>query len=150
MTGHIDDGGTDIQVLLNNQTICDSTATYAATSVYVDPKGDLDKEHISNMTTCYNPVNVKKGDLLNVRAVYDTDMYPPMVYPNNQTEALPVIGIAMAYIANASASTGATASSKPVASSTGAMLMPTSGAAVLSRGVGLAVTVVIAGIASLC
>lgn len=158
MAGHIDDGGVAIQFLLNNQTICNSTTTYAATSAFIDPTGDLDKNHISNMTSCSDVGYVKKGDLLNVRALYDTMMWPPMVYPNNQTEATAVIGIGLAYIANTTVAnttcpTGATwtSSSMPTTSSVGATStsVPMSDAAMLSRGVGLAATFVIAVIVSL-
>jgi hypothetical protein len=142
-SGHLDDGGVNIEFLLNNSTnICNSTATYAQTAAYIDPMGDMDKDHISTMTDCFNAAMVKKGDMLNVRAFYNTKMWPPFVYPNNGT-ATPVMGIGLAYVANGTVTKGT------AANSTAPMSTPmVGGASSTERGLGLAtmLTVVASGI----
>jgi hypothetical protein len=145
-SGHLDDGGVSIEFLLNNGTnICNSTASYAQTAAYVDPLGDMDKDHISTMTTCTNAAMVKAGDTLNVRALYDTAMWAPLVYPNNGS-ATPVMGIGLAYVANGTVTTVA------AASSTAPMSTPMAGgASSTERGLGLAttLTMVVSGLLGL-
>lgn len=143
-SGHLDDGGVSIEFLLNNSTnICNGTATYAQTAGYIDPMGDLDKDHISTMTSCYNVAMVKKGDTLNVRGLYNTTMWPPFVYPNNGT-ATPVMGIGLAYVANGTVNKAAATTN-----STTPMSTPIAGgASSIERGLGFATmfTVVVSGL----
>lgn len=138
MASDLDDGGVAIEFLLNNNTnVCNSTTTYETTAAFYDPIGDLEKKHISNMTSCFNAGNVNKGDMLNMCALYNTMMYPPMVYPTNQSQATPIIGIGLAYLADTTTSTQPSTTPKM-----------TSGAVAMGARVGLAAALAVAAFAT--
>ena len=74
--GHLHDGGTNIQLLLNGKLVCDSVATYGGPrGTFLN--GDGSKwETISSMSSCRDPIRVKKGDVMTLVSVYDTDLHP--------------------------------------------------------------------------
>jgi hypothetical protein len=75
--GHLHDGGVKIQLLLNEQVVCDSVATYGGTQGAQKSGDDGSKwESISSMSTCRDPIRVKKGDIITMVSVYDTKLHP--------------------------------------------------------------------------
>jgi hypothetical protein len=66
------DGGTSLDILLNNKTVCSSQAVYD-TRLQMDGK---DWTTISQMTDCTQPFNVKKGDQLHLVVNYDEITHP--------------------------------------------------------------------------
>jgi hypothetical protein len=88
--GHLHDGGVDLQVIRNGETVCDSAAEYGESPGYVDAK----MMHISSMSTCSN-LMVEQGDEWWVRANYDVEKYSLMM--EGPTPA-PVMGISILYI----------------------------------------------------
>jgi hypothetical protein len=74
--GHLHDGGVNIELLRNSSVICDSRAVYGGTgSEGVAPNG-RPWETIHEMSQCRDRVKLKKGDVLTVKAVYDTTQHP--------------------------------------------------------------------------
>jgi hypothetical protein len=94
---HLDDGGQFANLMVNGQTFCSSAATYNATSAFVEPNAFEDKNHISNMTICYNTGFVQAGDKLSIEAFYNSQAYPLRLEPN--ATPYPVMGIGLAYVA---------------------------------------------------
>lgn len=97
--GHLHDAGTHIEVLRNkDDVICNSIATYGATSGFVDEH----MKHISNMTSCgvaepsVERNIVRKGDGLDLRAYYDLEKYGGMREADGSLA--PVMGIAILYL----------------------------------------------------
>jgi hypothetical protein len=73
--GHLHDGGHTLELYLNDKLVCDSEATYGG------PDGTLIRdgkkwESIARIKQCIEPIPVKKGDLLKMVAVYDTERHP--------------------------------------------------------------------------
>jgi hypothetical protein len=74
--GHLHDGGTNVQLLVNGKVVCDSKATYGgAQGTLVNDDGST-WESISSMSSCHDPVPVKKGDVMTIVSAYDTDLHP--------------------------------------------------------------------------
>jgi hypothetical protein len=70
--GHLHDGGTAIELWLDNKLICHSVPTYGP-----PPGGKVDSGlTIVDMSWCYDPVRIKKGDTLTVKTFYDTTVHP--------------------------------------------------------------------------
>ena len=93
--GHLHDAGTHIEIVRNKEEVlCNSMATYGATSGFIEKEGDV--EHISNMTSCGGDV-VKAGDEFDLRAYYDMTTRPGMREADGTLA--PVMGIAILYIA---------------------------------------------------
>jgi hypothetical protein len=74
-TGHLHDGGTNIQLKLNDKVVCDSQAIYGGPGAETVVDGKVWKT-ISGQTECNQPIPVKKGDNIIAHAVYDTEKYP--------------------------------------------------------------------------
>jgi hypothetical protein len=97
--GHLHDGGTHVEILRNDETICTSSATYGGTSGFVDS----DMAHISSMTSC--GVNepsvednvVREGEKFDLRAHYDLSSHKGLLEPDGTMA--PVMGIAIIYMA---------------------------------------------------
>jgi hypothetical protein len=68
------DGGTSIDILLNNKVACTSNAVYGTTM-----RGDDGKDWttISRMTDCEKPFAVKKGDQIKLLVNYNETAHPP-------------------------------------------------------------------------
>ncbi len=79
--GHLHDGGTELELVRNDNPFCTSRAGYT-------------KEHITEMSTC-SALNYSKGDRFEIRARYDTKKYEPMRHADGELE--PVMGIALVY-----------------------------------------------------
>jgi hypothetical protein len=108
--GHVHDGGTDIVILKNNQTIsgCDLKAQYGQTPGYLDGPdtmsmggmsggGEMEYMgmHVSSISTCEG-ADIKKGDVLTIEALYDTTKYVPMIDTDGTLED--IMGISILYI----------------------------------------------------
>jgi len=69
MAGHLHDGGSSVEVMVNNQPICNSEAIYGEKPEYVYTMGNMNmdmkgamkaaKNHISTMTLCYGGAQTK-------------------------------------------------------------------------------------------
>lgn len=113
--GHLHDGGTHLTILQNNNTICDSVASYGLTPGYIEPAGSMNMSgmnmgmsmmDISNMSSCENTGVVNVGDEFSVTAYYNTSEYAPML--NSDGTLAPIMGIALIYIAPGNATTTTT------------------------------------------
>lgn len=68
------DGGTYVTMQVNNQTVCNSKATYGgSSSLIVDGK---EWQSITTMSECSQPIPIKKGDVIHILAGYDTKNHP--------------------------------------------------------------------------
>jgi hypothetical protein len=75
------DGGDRVTLDVSGKLVCDSTATYGASSEYVQskPMGHHNSatKHISNMKVCMGPSlnekQLKKGQVWTLKAYYDYD-----------------------------------------------------------------------------
>jgi hypothetical protein len=75
--GHMHDGGEDVVLKVNNNTICDSKAIYGGDTQSVTSASGKKWETISKMTECHDVVKVKKGDELTVQANFNLEKHPP-------------------------------------------------------------------------
>jgi len=91
IAGHLHDGGTHVDLLLDGEVVCTSEAIYGSAD---GPLGATD--HIAEMTSCLNAGTVKPGEQWYIKASYDTTMHPPMSANDRSLE--PVMGIALAYL----------------------------------------------------
>jgi hypothetical protein len=97
--GHLHDGGTVVEILRNDDNICNSSATYGATSGFVDHN----MPHISNMTSCGSDKPsiednvVREGEKFDLRAHYDMNSHKGLLEPDGTLA--PVMGIAILYMA---------------------------------------------------
>jgi hypothetical protein len=74
--GHMHDGGSNIEVKINDKTVCNSQALYGGPG-HVGRNSDGGKwETIRDMVTCPEGVVVKKGDSISLNANYDLDAHP--------------------------------------------------------------------------
>jgi hypothetical protein len=80
--GHLHDGGTNIQLLINGKLVCDSRATYGGAQGTLVNEDGSKWESISSMSSCRDPVPVKKGDVMTIVSVYDTSLHPLRQSPN--------------------------------------------------------------------
>jgi hypothetical protein len=70
--GHLHDGGTSIQLWHNDKMVCNSLPTYGLPPGAQPGSG----ETILDMSWCYDPVKLSKGDNLVVKTFYDTKLHP--------------------------------------------------------------------------
>jgi hypothetical protein len=89
--GHLHDGGTNIQLLVDDKVVCDSKATYGGSPEFIG-KGmggghhGGPSPHISNMSLCVTNqsfgglTEVKAGQKWTLKALYDYNAYPGMVH----------------------------------------------------------------------
>ncbi|KAF2670691.1 hypothetical protein BT63DRAFT_439670 [Microthyrium microscopicum] len=71
--GHLHDGGDYVGLEVNGKPVCKSKAIYGGKEG-TSAAGDW--QTVSDMSTCKDPVPVKKGDLLVVNAKYDLKSHP--------------------------------------------------------------------------
>jgi Stress up-regulated Nod 19 len=69
--GHLHDGGTAIDLELNDTLVCRSLPRYGRP----EGAGPEVPETIQEMSWCHNPVRVRKGDYLVVKSHYDLDRH---------------------------------------------------------------------------
>jgi hypothetical protein len=84
------DGGVSVVAKVNGMVVCESKATYGGADAtaggmgghmrtVADPgphEGGGGWETISEMSQCYGPIEVKKSDLYELEANYDTVLHP--------------------------------------------------------------------------
>jgi hypothetical protein len=75
--GHMHDGGTDITVKLNGKEVCISKAEYGGEGHSGVGEDGKPWTTIRGMTTCDQPIKVKKGDKLGIEAHFDMASHPP-------------------------------------------------------------------------
>jgi hypothetical protein len=75
--GHLHDGGTGIEVMVNGKTICESAANYGGPGFEGKNPDGTKWSTINQMTVCSQPINLVKGDKLYFQANYDLEKYPP-------------------------------------------------------------------------
>jgi hypothetical protein len=71
------DGGESVRLLRNGKLLCESKAIYASS----DPS-DPHRSTLTGMTPCYGPMELKKGDTLQMEALYDLNKHPLLVSPS--------------------------------------------------------------------
>ena len=73
--GHMHDGGTGMNMYINDKLYCASKAIYGGPGGTVTINGKA-WSTIATMTECNDPVPVKKGDIIKLEATYDTKEHP--------------------------------------------------------------------------
>jgi hypothetical protein len=68
---HLHDGGIDVKLYVNNQTVCTSNAIYGGAKSAEKTIGAEKWETITSYTLCDKPIQVKKGDILKMSSEYD-------------------------------------------------------------------------------
>ena len=74
--GHLHDGGSAMELFLNNKMICHSDAIYGGKGGTLRLDNGKNWETISEMTDCNDVIKVKKGDLLKLKSIYDLKKHP--------------------------------------------------------------------------
>ncbi|KAE9980993.1 hypothetical protein EG328_011894 [Venturia inaequalis] len=107
--GHLHDGGDTLSVTINNQTVCESKAKYGPAAALSGigamgshernvadpgPHGDALFETIVEMSQCYGPIEVKKGDTYLLEAKYDTVKHPVRHQPKGGEAEMMALGVA--------------------------------------------------------
>jgi len=75
--GHMHDGGSNIEVKINDKVVCDSKALYGGPGHVGKTTDGKSWETIRDMVTCPEGVIVKKGDKIALTANYDIVAHPP-------------------------------------------------------------------------
>ncbi|KAF2664073.1 hypothetical protein BT63DRAFT_460373 [Microthyrium microscopicum] len=97
--GHMHDGGTGMLLKVNGKLACDSKAQYGAQGMFKTHDG---KEYpaLSGMHECNDPIEVKKGDSIEIEASFDLDMHPPRVHAGHgggEAEEMALMGYVFAF-----------------------------------------------------
>jgi hypothetical protein len=98
--GHLHDGGTRVEVRLNDNLICNSTAHYGETEKFVAPPakdGSKRWTTLSSLAQCDMVMPVKKGDVLTTAATWDLVDHPLRISAHGKKEK--VMGMALHMIA---------------------------------------------------
>ena len=129
VAGHLHDGGTNLDITKNSDTLCDCVAAYGQNPGYIDPAGTTMNmggmsgsmanmgKHISSLTEC-STGQINLGDTLSVTAHYNTSEYSAMI--DTDGSLAPIMGIGLMYVAQNetyTASATPTTSSGPSSSS---------------------------------
>ncbi|TID27951.1 Diphthamide biosynthesis protein 2 [Venturia nashicola] len=102
--GHLHDGGTNILLVVDGKTVCNSDATYGGSPEYVQKNPMMHKdsavEHISKMKVCMNESftlkKLVKGQVWTLKAVYDYSKQKGMLHEDGKQSS--VMGIAIMYV----------------------------------------------------
>jgi hypothetical protein len=73
--GHLHDGGVGIKMTLNGKVVCNSLATYGGSEATLVNDGKK-WETLSSMSECGDAIPVKKGDIVQLEAAFDTQTHP--------------------------------------------------------------------------
>jgi hypothetical protein len=84
------DGGTYVSMRINDKLVCQSNATYGGggAQTIVDGK---EWQTITKMSTCEEPITVKKGDNVVIAAGYDTEKHPLRVSNGEEQENMGIM-----------------------------------------------------------
>lgn len=122
MAGHMHDGGTEVTVSENGNSICTFTPTYAATPG-MNGAGNMSMpmNDISNISVCNDAGTFKAGNEFGIQAFYNASAHALMLGSDGQP--LPVMGISLMYVTNETATGGGAGVSSetttPTATTTG-------------------------------
>src|ERR1700691_1785533 len=77
--GHLHDGGVNVVLKLDGKVVCDSKAIYGIDFSQEGKTAPNGKpwQGITEMQQCTSPVEVKKGQILQMTAYYDNVLHPP-------------------------------------------------------------------------
>jgi hypothetical protein len=75
--GHMHDGGSNIEVKVNDEAVCDSRAIYGGPGHIGKTSDGKTWETIRDMVTCPEGIVVRKGDKISLKANYDVVAHPP-------------------------------------------------------------------------
>jgi len=97
-TGHGHDGVTLVTLTKNNQTVCAADQIYGRRAQFVEGAKTMNPglKHISDTGSCVDFGEIKKGDVLNIVAKYDTPKFP---LSKVMGEVQELMGISVVYIA---------------------------------------------------
>ena len=71
------DGGSKMILYLNDYEVCSSNATYGGDGATATSGTGGEKwQTISEMTSCNEPIKVKKGDYIKIESQYDLEKHP--------------------------------------------------------------------------
>jgi hypothetical protein len=71
------DGGLNVAVKINGKEVCDSQAVYGGKDATSHHASNTENwETISEMTSCYGPIKVVKGDNMTLESNYDLEKHP--------------------------------------------------------------------------
>jgi hypothetical protein len=112
--GHIHDAGTDVEMIVNGKTVCDSKFLYGTKPEFTektDPSMGTNAtgnamggmKHISQASICYNFGSFVQGDKLGLKANYDATLHMPMTRDGEPGD---VMGIAIIFAENEAWKTG--------------------------------------------
>jgi hypothetical protein len=76
MLTKVTDGGTFVNMQINNQTACNSKAQYGGAGSAMKGEDGKEWQTITKMGTCDGPISIKAGDNVLVEAGYDTKEHP--------------------------------------------------------------------------
>jgi hypothetical protein len=94
--GHLHDGGSDVKIYRNQQTLCTATADYGGNPKYTQTEGTMKGlKHISYISECANPGPVNVGDEFYITAFYNLTQHPAMRNADGKLD--PVMGISILY-----------------------------------------------------
>jgi hypothetical protein len=74
--GHMHDGGDSVNLYVNGKQACESAAQYGGPGSVRTTKDGRKWETISSVASCFEPIQVKKGDKVEIEAVYDIEKHP--------------------------------------------------------------------------
>ena len=90
---HLHDGGVDLNVVKNDEAVCQSIATYGDAAEHKHHMPGMDMSHISYMSTCYNAGQIHDGEKWTVKADYDLDAHEPMLDGNGKPDDVMAIAV---------------------------------------------------------
>jgi hypothetical protein len=97
--GHLHDGGTNVHLLVDDELVCDSSATYGGSPEFIG-KGmggghhGGPTAHISNMSLCLagktfgGVTKVQSGQKWNLKALYDYSAHPGMSHGGGKQDTV--------------------------------------------------------------
>jgi hypothetical protein len=71
------DGGTSVNMLVNDKLVCSSNAIYGnSTGTGAPTSNGKEWQTITKMNECFYPIPLKKGDQVKITATYDMKAHP--------------------------------------------------------------------------
>jgi hypothetical protein len=78
-TNALQDGGENVIVKINGKPVCQSNAVYGGKEATGKGGNAEGWQTIGEMTPCYGPIPVKKGDQMTLESTYDLEKHPAYV-----------------------------------------------------------------------
>jgi len=75
--GHLHDGGIELRASINGKEVCKSEVVYGGEGHVTEQYDGSKTESIKTTTECNGGFEVKRGDKLDVTALYDLGLHPP-------------------------------------------------------------------------